>query len=147
MDILNHVGLTVSNIESSVEFYSGLLGLGAPPEDWVFVIGGEWLGKLVAEDAPVARVAFLPMDGDTVLELLEYQQPAGEKTNTRPNRDVGAMHLAINVDDVDAVYERLKGLVRFNSEPQTVPNGPWAGGRVAYLQDPDGTPVELVQSA
>lgn len=146
MGILNHVGLTVANIERSVEFYSGLMGLGEPPQDWIFTIGGDWLAQMVAEEGAVARVAFLPMD-DIILELLEYQTPQGEKTNDRPNRDAGAMHLALNVDDVDATYERLKDKVVFNSPPQTVPNGPWAGGRVAYLRDPDGTSLELVQSA
>lgn len=146
MGTMNHVGLTVADLERSIEFYSGLMGLGEPPADWVFTIGGEWLSQMVAEEDATIRVAFLPMD-DIVLELLEYQHPEGAKTNDRPNRDAGAMHLAFNVDDVDAIYERLKDEVVFNSPPQTVPNGPWAGGRVVYLRDPDGTCLELVQSA
>lgn len=47
---------------------------------------------------------------------------------------------------VDEVYNRLKGEVEFNSEPQTVEMGPWARNRVVYLNDPDGTLVELVQN-
>lgn len=144
MNLLNHVGITVSNLERSIEFYTGL-GFGQPPADWVFTIEGEWLSRLVAEQDAVIRVAFLPMD-DGVLELLEYQQPEGEKANTKPNRDVGAMHVALNVDDVDAIYEALKDRVSFNSPPQTVAMGPWAGNKVAYLSDPDGTPVELVEN-
>lgn len=144
MGLLNHVGITVSNLECSIDFYVGL-GFGAPPEHWVFTIEGEWIARLVAEPGAVIRVAFLPMD-DLVLELLEYQSPEGEKTNTRPNRDAGAMHVALNVDDVDAIYERLKDRVSFNSPPQTVETGPWAGNKVAYFSDPDGTPVEFVQN-
>ena len=144
MGLLNHVGITVSNLERSIEFYTGL-GFGEPPADWVFTIDGEWLSRLVAEEGAVIRVAFLPMD-DMVLELLEYQHPEGVKSNTRPNRDAGAMHVALNVDDVDATYEELKAKVLFNSPPQTVATGPWAGNKVAYLSDPDGTPVELVQN-
>ncbi len=143
MGLLNHVGITVSNLERSIDFYTGL-GFGEPPADWVFTIEGEWLAQLVAEPDAVIRVAFLPMDG-MVLELLEYQHPEGEKTNHRPNRDAGAMHVALNVDDVDAVFAELKGTIEFNSPPQTVASGPWAGNKVAYLSDPDGTPVELVQ--
>ncbi|GAB3815913.1 VOC family protein [Tessaracoccus terricola] len=145
MGLLNHIGVTVSNLERSIEFYTKL-GIQQPPAEWVFPISGEWLSKLVQEEGAEIRVAFLPVQDDVVLELLEYQTPQGAKTNTKPNRDAGAMHIALNVDDVDEVYNRLRGEVEFNSEPQTVEMGPWAGNRVVYLNDPDGTPVELVQN-
>lgn len=144
MGMLNHVGVTVSDIERSILFYTELMGLGQPREE-VFIISGDWLSQMVLEEDAAAKVAFLPMDG-VVLELLQYVQPVGEPTNTKPNRDAGAMHIALNVADLDATYERLKEKVAFNSPPQTVPTGPWAGSRVAYLRDPDGTPIELVQS-
>lgn len=144
MGLLNHVGITVSNLERAIAFYTEL-GFGEPPSDWVFTIQGEWLAQLVAEPGAVIRVAFLPM-GDEVLELLEYQTPPGEQQNIKPNRDAGAMHVALNVADVQAVYDRLKATVEFNSPPQVVEMGPWAGNKVAYLNDPDGTPVELVES-
>ena len=145
MGLLNHIGVTVSNLERSIEFYTRL-GIQQPPAEWVFPISGEWLSKLVCEEGAEIRVAFLPVEGDVVLELLEYQSPRGATANTKPNRDAGAMHIALNVDDVDEVYSRLKSEIQFNSEPQTVEMGPWAGNRVVYLNDPDGTPVELVQN-
>lgn len=145
MGLLNHIGVTVSNLERSIEFYT-TLGIQQPPAEWVFPIRGEWLSKLVREQGAHIRVAFLPIEDGVVLELLEYQTPQGTKENAKPNRDAGAMHIALNVDDVDEVYNRLKGQIEFNSEPQTVEMGPWAGNRVVYLNDPDGTPVELVQN-
>lgn len=145
MGILNHVGITVSNLERSVKFYTRL-GFGTPPAEWMFTIEGKWLSELVQEKDAVIRVAFLPMDEDSVLELLEYQNPHGLKTNERPNRDAGAMHVALTVDDVEKLYAELKGTIKFNSEPQVVAMGPWAGNKVVYLNDPDGTPVELVEN-
>lgn len=145
MGILNHVGITVSNLERSIEFYTRL-GFGKPPAEWVFTIEGEWLSKLVQEEDAVIRVAFLPMDEGSVLELLEYQTPQGRPTNDRPNRDAGAMHVALNVEDVEKLYGELKDTIEFNSEPQVVAMGPWAGNKVVYLNDPDGTPVELVEN-
>ena len=145
MGLLNHIGVNVSNLERSIDFYTRL-GIQQPPAEWVFPIDGDWLSKLVREENAEIRVAFLPVNGDVVLELLEYQAPQGAKSNTKPNRDAGAMHIALNVDDVDEVYNRLKGEIEFNSEPQTVEMAPWAGNRVVYLNDPDGTPVELVQT-
>ncbi len=146
MAILNHVGLTVANLEQSIEFYSKIVGFDAPPEEWVFTIEGEWLSKMVKQEEAVAKVAFLPISDGVVLELLEYQNAGRETENTRPNRDAGAMHVAITVPDTWAFYEKFKEQVSFNSEPQVVPSGPWAGNIVAYLTDPDGTSVEIVEN-
>lgn len=145
--MFNHVGLSVGDLDRSIEFYSKIVGFGEPPKQWVFTIGGEWLSELVDQEEAVARVAFLPIMDDVVLELLEYQNDGRETKNDRPNRDAGAMHVAITVDDTWAFYEKFKDTVPFNSEPQIVPDGPWAGNVVAYMSDPDGTPVEIVQNA
>lgn len=126
MGLLNHIGVTVSNLERSIDFYTRL-GIQQPPAEWVFPIDGDWLSKLVREENAEIRVAFLPVNGDVVLELLEYQAPQGAKSNTKPNRDAGAMHIALNVDDVDEVYNRLKGEIEFNSEPQTVEGSSQSG--------------------
>ncbi|NHB84409.1 hypothetical protein G7085_06810 [Tessaracoccus sp. HDW20] len=83
MGILNHVGITVSNLERSVEFYTRL-GFGEPPAEWIFTIEGDWLSKLVQEEEAVIRVAFLPMDEGSVLELLEYQTPRDARQTIAP---------------------------------------------------------------
>ena len=97
------------------------------------------------ENAPLGHAAQEEIEDPAKMPVeIVARQPQGEQSNSRPNRDVGAMHVALNVDDIDAVYADLKDSLAFNSEPQTVATGPWAGNRVAYLSDPDGTPVELV---
>ena len=53
----------------------------------------------------------------------------------------GWNRFAIEVDDLDAAVDRLRGVgVRFRSEPIT-----GVGGRQVIVDDPSGNPVELFQ--
>lgn len=142
----NHMGLTVSSLERSLHFYCGELGLPRPPEGHVFPIEGQWLGELVGADDPRIQVAFVPLDHG-ILELLEYQRPGtGKSEASLRNWDVGSAHLALNVIGLAAFYEERKDRLPFLSAPQVVESGPWGGGLVVYLRDPDGNPVELVDA-
>lgn len=142
----NHMGLTVSDLERSIQFYCDGLGLPHPPEGHIFHIEGEWLGNLVGADDPRIRVAFVPLDHG-VLELLEYERPGeGRKSASLRNWDTGSAHLALNMTDLAGFYEEKKERLDFVSPPQVVPNGPWGGGLVVYLRDPDGNSVELVDA-
>jgi catechol 2,3-dioxygenase-like lactoylglutathione lyase family enzyme len=82
-------------------------------------------------------------------ELLEYQEPRGERRAREPNH-AGSAHLCFVADDLEAEYERLKALgVHFRTRggPQTVEGGPNDGGKGLYLEDPDGNAVEVIQLA
>lgn len=143
--MFNHMGLTVANIERSLDFYCGKLGLPYPAEDMIFFIEGTWLSNLVGHPAPRIRVAFVSLDHG-VFELLEYQRPEKrELTATLHNWDVGAAHLALNHDDIEAFYAQYRDTIDFAGPPQTVEGGPYDGARVIYMKDPDGISVELVQ--
>ncbi|WP_316309869.1 VOC family protein [Clavibacter michiganensis] len=145
-DRFNHMGLTVTNLERSIALYCDALGLPHPPEGHIFHIEGEWLGNLVGADDPRIRVAFVPLDHG-VLELLEYERPGdGRDAASLQNWDTGSAHLALNVAGLQSFYDRNKEALDFLSAPQMVPNGPWGGGLVVYLRDPDGNPVELVDA-
>lgn len=143
--MLNHMGLTVSQLERSLDFYCGKLGLPYPAEDQIFYIDGEWLANLVGFHDPRIRVAFIPLDHG-VLELLEYERPSvGHSTATLSNWDVGAAHLALNHSDIHAFYAEHADDIDFFGPPQTVEGGPFDGAQVIYMKDPDGVSVELVQ--
>jgi glyoxylase I family protein len=143
----NHVGITVSNLERSIDFYTRILGLDVPPEGWNFSIEGDWLGRMVGSEDPEIRIAFIPLDHG-ILELLEYQRPTdGLQSATLRNWDVGAMHVCLNINDLAGFYRDNKDTVNFTSEPQVVKGGPWQGGLVVYLHDPDGISVELADTS
>ena len=55
---------------------------------------------------------------------------------------MGIEHFGINVDDIDAEIERLKGLGADLMEgPIDVPNGP----RIAFVKAPDDVRIEIMQ--
>ena len=55
--------------------------------------------------------------------------------------DGGVIHVALIVDDLMELYERLKGEgVTFNSQPYNL-----GGGLIVYMRDPDGVTLELMQ--
>ncbi len=83
--------------------------------------------------------------GEGMLELIEYVSPEGRPKDTRPF-DVGTMHLAFLVKDVEKTYRELstKG-VKFNSAPNEITEGPLKGWVWTHFQDPDGSVLELVE--
>jgi len=92
-------------------------------------------------------LAVLKAPGGHKIELLEYMAPANRKKNVdlRPC-DVGSAHVALAVDDLDAVLERVAAS-GWNTagKPQTLTTGPNAGRRIIYVRDPDGTTIEFMQ--
>lgn len=59
----------------------------------------------------------------------------------------GTAHTCYVVDDLDAVHADLvrRGVRTVSTRVVAPPAGPMAGGKVVYVQDPDGVRVELVQ--
>jgi len=93
------------------------------------------------------NLAVLKSPGGHKIELLEYLAPPGRKQDVhlRPC-DVGHVHVALIVDDLDAVLQKIaESGWKAAGIPQTLTAGPNAGKRVVYVRDPDGTTIELMQ--
>lgn len=141
---LHHMGITVSNMDSAIEFYRELTG-------------GEVIGPLVKSGPAVEAVtgypgievhlAFVSLPGgDTVFELAEYRGGSGESIDP-DNGKAGATHPAIVVDDMDATLERMRARGVFaTSEPKIGTDGPLEGYRYVYLIGPDKLRVELLEA-
>jgi catechol 2,3-dioxygenase-like lactoylglutathione lyase family enzyme len=142
---IHHTGYTVSDLERSLGFYEGLLGLeviATQEKD------GGYLAAIVGYPDAYVRMAHLRVPGaDHVVELFQYLAPAGQHSVRLEPRDVGVSHLCFVVDDLPAIYQRLRdaGVDSFVSPPQVVDTGVNAGGMALYLRDPDGIPIELFQ--
>lgn len=118
---LEHVNLTVSDLDRSVAFYSDLLDLSI-----------RWKGDLDG-----GRRAAHIGDDDAYLALFES---VGEGTVRENYTTPGYNHMGFVVDDLDDAAERLRRLgVEFGEIQEYEP------GRRLYLYDPDGHEVELVQ--
>jgi catechol 2,3-dioxygenase-like lactoylglutathione lyase family enzyme len=141
---LHHTCYTVSSVDRSVAFYRDLLGcevLATQEKE------GGYLAAIVGYPDAHVRMAHLRVPGGShVIELFEYLSPQGGHADVEP-RNVGASHICFLVDDLPAVYERLRdnGVTSFVSGPVEVDTGINRGGYALYLRDPDGITVELFQ--
>ena len=89
------------------------------------------------------ELRFFRYGGQAVFEVFQYEAP--DQTMVAPrNSDVGGHHVALYVDDLDAVvtYLRAQG-VRVLGEP-TASSGASEGQRWVYFLSPWGMQFELV---
>jgi len=143
-----HFSFTVSDLDRSVAFYRDLLGF-----ELVHVQEQDnaYTRRLVGFPDAVLRAAQLAVPGQPRglsthdLELVEYIEPKGSRGDGRIN-DPGAAHLAVTVEDSEAIHRRLSEAgVRFVSPPNAITAGVNEGGSACYFFDPDDIVLELLQ--
>ena len=139
----DHTGITVTNLERSLAFWRDVLGfeLSHSPHQ---------TGRLASEitGVPGAEISIAVLKGyGHKIELLEYLAPADRKHLAPRPCDVGSVHVAFAVDDLNALLETIGASGwKAAGEPQTLTAGPNAGKRVVYVRDPDGTTIEFMQA-
>jgi len=138
----DHTGITVSNLDRSLAFWRDVLGFELShrahhTEDLASEVTG----------VPGAEISLVVLKGYShKIELLEYLAPSDRKhVDLRPC-DVGSVHIALIVDNLDAVLSAIAASGwKAAGKPQTLKTGPNAGKRVIYVRDPDGTTIEFMQ--
>jgi catechol 2,3-dioxygenase-like lactoylglutathione lyase family enzyme len=138
---LNHVGISVANLERALAFYRDLLGLE------VLVhrpFAGRHYEMILGLEGASGRVAFLKSRlGGLQIELFEFERPTAKPGDPhRPVCDHGITHFCLEVKGIEGEYERLKtaGVV-FHCPPLE-----YAGQvKVTYGRDPDGNVFELLE--
>jgi glyoxylase I family protein len=125
-----HVGITVSDIDNSLAFYVGLIGM-----------------KLILRRRSPnggAEVAFVEAAGAR-LELIRPDGEIAVPARRVPDTEAGVRHLTFNFDDMDATFDRLVTAgVEVVSGPRDAFNRDILA-RVAFVLDPDGVVIELAQ--
>jgi catechol 2,3-dioxygenase-like lactoylglutathione lyase family enzyme len=142
---VDSIGLTVTNLDRSVEFYSKVLSFEKVSE---FEVDGESYEHLQGVFGLRMRTARLRL-GEEFIELTEYLAPKGRPApaDARSN-DRWFQHVAIIVSEMDRAYRWLRQhkVQHTSSGPQRLPD--WnrnAGGIEAfYFRDPDGHPLEIL---
>jgi len=142
---VHHTGIIVKNLDRSIYFYHDLLGLEFQNEPSPWFAGPELEQGVGVPGGTLRQVCLVA--GNDIVELVEYGNTPSDSTPEPQNR-VGAMHVALRVDDAAQTRADLvaKG-VEFLSEVNTVDEGVLAGWRWVYFRDPDGITVELVEVA
>ena len=138
----DHTGFTVANIELSLAFWRDVLGFELSHRT-------HQTGELASEITGVAgaeiSLAVLKGYGHKI-ELLEYLAPPDRKHSDLRPCDVGSVHVALTVDNLDAVLSTIAASGWSTvGKPQILKTGPNAGKRVVYVRDPDGTTIEFMQ--
>jgi catechol 2,3-dioxygenase-like lactoylglutathione lyase family enzyme len=138
------VGMTVSDMDRAVEFYSALTFQKVSDVE-VFGDKFEHLEGVFGARMRVVRMQL----GNEYLDLTQYLAPPGRPipVDSRSN-DLWFQHVAIVVHDMDQAFERLRALkVQFVSTgPQTLPPSikAAAGIKAFYFRDPDGHNLEII---
>ena len=102
--------------------------------------------EITGVEAAEIKLAVLRAPGGHKIELLEYLAPADRKRADIRPCDVGSVHVALLVHDLDSMLERIAASDwKAAGKPQRLQSGPNAGKRVVYVRDPDGTTIELMQ--
>lgn len=142
---VDSVGLTVFDLDRSVEFYSKALTFEKASE---VEVDGEPYEHLEGVFGVRMRIARMRL-GDEYIELTEFLAPKGRPAPAdSQSNDAWFQHVAIITTDMDAAYQRLRQfhVQHASSGPQRLPD--WnknAGGiRAFYFRDPDGHPLEVL---
>jgi lactoylglutathione lyase len=128
---LDHAGLSVADLDAARGFYARAFGFEL---EFAFELPGG------------VRGAMLRLEGGGRLELFEHPEGAPGLTPGSPLEALGTRgygHFAVCAPDIDALYEQAfaaGGTGKVSPRPSPEP-----GVRFAFLADPEGNLVELVE--
>jgi len=116
--------LSVSNLERSRKFY-------------------ESLGFAVVEEVTKPEKSMLWMKlGEMILELFCFKECKGSNDLKKQER-IGVRHFSLCVDDIDRLWNELKSRGLTVTEPRMSRS---VGKRFFYIEDPDGIPIEILET-
>lgn len=136
-----HGGITVKDLQKSLEFYRDGLGLNVKFEK---LLTGSYLNVVLNLEFDAINIAYLEIPGGGFIELLEYQGIERFSAASRPC-DFGGGHFCFYVSKIDEMAEKMfnMGYLARSQGCVNITEGPNVGARILYLSDPDGYAVEL----
>ena len=143
---VEHVGITVPDMDAATAFFVEVLGAEVLFEVGPFASEDDWMEKHlgVHPRAVIRRLRMLRLAAGPSVELFEYAAPDQDPARPR-NSDAGGHHLAFYVTDMAAAVAHLKRHgVTVLGEPTTLAEGASAGLTWVYFLAPWGLQLELV---
>lgn len=142
---VHHIGLTVPNMDEAVRFFETMFGgvtvLSIDGVDVDDAFMKARLGVPAGRRIKDQRVVVCGAGGN--LELFEYS--GEEPSPIKRNSEVGACHLAFQVDDARAAAARLRADgVDVLEGPTLIDSGPMSGLTWVYLRAPWGQFLEVL---
>jgi catechol 2,3-dioxygenase-like lactoylglutathione lyase family enzyme/quinol monooxygenase YgiN len=137
----HHAAVVVSDLAVSVDWYQRCFG---GEVEYVEGVGGAEMAALHGLPSADFDLAFLDY-GNARIELFQFRDPASPAAARLPAHQVGASHVAFEVDDVEAAHAALTAAgVEFSRPPLAPTEGPAAGFHLAFCLDPDGNRIEII---
>lgn len=122
---VHHIAIICTDYQRSLEFYTKVLGL-----------------RIMAEHYRKERQSHktdLALDNSYVVELFSFPNPPHRLS--RPEA-TGLRHLAFEVDNVEEALIELDGK---GIRHEDIRIDEFSGKKFAFLEDPDGLPIELYE--
>lgn len=145
---VDHVAITVPDLEEAIDFFVEVIGgRHIYTTDEFSDPEGDWMRKNInVHPRSRLRIGMVRLGMRTNLELMEYRAPDQRESHPR-NSDIGASHLCLYVDDVDAAtayFHSIRGVHVLGAPTDVGPGQPNAGARFVYVLTPWGYQMELI---
>ena len=138
---LNHIAVTVSDTQRSLDFYVGKLGLIQVEQHHLPMSSIDTVFGLTGASGTSTRLQ-VPGQPEILIDIMELSGAEGG-TSVQPLGSIGSTHMAFTVEDLESVVAELRAKgVGFVSDPVTfhLTDG---SATVCFMRDPDGNYVEL----
>ena len=122
---VHHIAIICTDYQRSLEFYTKVLGL-----------------RIMAEHYRKERQSHktdLALDNSYVVELFSFPNPPHRLSHPEAT---GLRHLAFEVDNVEEALIELDGK---GIRHEDIRIDEFTGKKFAFLEDPDGLPIELYE--
>ncbi len=124
----HHTSISVNNLEESKSFYKNVFDM-------------ELYSKAEIEDLKI-KIVNLKDEKGNIIELFEHYNPVPLEEDLMDFQKVGIKHLAFVVDNIEEVLEKA---VSFGSKIIWPIKEGTTIKRLAFISDPNGIPIELVE--
>ena len=149
--LIEHVGITVRDLERSRVFYEAILG--EPPLQRVSWRDkdAEYVARMMGQPGLTLDVVFFRIGREAILEVIQFHglPETGESKPVR-HYEVGGVHLGFCVKNIEEVFDRLRAAgvgVLNEPKPVAIEYGPYkgTGGRSVIFRDPDENNLQLME--
>jgi catechol 2,3-dioxygenase-like lactoylglutathione lyase family enzyme len=145
IEAVNHIGIGVRDMDKSMAFYRDILGF--EEEVIGYTARMDSMAPMLPSPTPTMKVKIITSKYKGAwIEVYQHVEQYRPSIAIPRYGDIGHMEFAINVSNIEKVYDKLqKKGVKFICPPQKVDLPPSDEWKYTYMVDADGFLVSLVE--